>query len=67
MFDAFAVNDLLFLIAGLLAAGAATGILAGVFGVGGGILIVPVLYELFRATGVVDDVRIALCQRCCRS
>ena len=60
MFDAFAVNDLLFLIAGLLAAGAATGILAGVFGVGGGILIVPVLYELFRATGVVEDVRMPL-------
>ncbi len=60
MFDAFAVNDLLFLIVGLLAAGAATGILAGVFGVGGGILIVPVLYELFRATGVVEDVRMPL-------
>ena len=60
MFDAIAMNDLIFLIAGLLVAGAATGILAGVFGVGGGILIVPVLYELFRATGVVEEVRMPL-------
>ena len=60
MFDAIATNDLIFLIGGLLVAGAATGILAGVFGVGGGILIVPVLYELFRATGVVEEVRMPL-------
>ena len=60
MFSGIAPNDLILLIAGLLIAGAATGILAGVFGVGGGILIVPVLYELFRSTGVVEDVRMPL-------
>ena len=60
MLSAFAMNDIILLIAGLLIAGAATGILAGVFGVGGGILIVPVLYELFRSTGVVEEVRMPL-------
>jgi uncharacterized protein len=60
MFSSIAPQDLAILIAGLLIAGAATGILAGVFGVGGGILIVPVLYELFRAIGVVDEVRMPL-------
>ena len=35
--------------------------LAGVFGVGGGAVIVPVLYELFRIIGVPEDVRMPLC------
>jgi uncharacterized membrane protein YfcA len=60
MFAGMAWNDFIFLIVGLLVAGAATGILAGVFGVGGGILIVPVLYELFRSIGVVEEVRMPL-------
>ena len=60
MFNAIATYDLVFLIANLLLAGAATGVLAGVVGVGGGILIVPVLYELFRATGVAEEVRMPL-------
>ena len=36
----------------LLLAGAATGFLAGFFGIGGGILLVPVLLAYFQATGV---------------
>jgi len=44
----------------MLAAGAATGVLAGVFGVGGGALMVPVLYEVFGVMGVADDVRMPL-------
>jgi uncharacterized protein len=44
-----------------LLAGAATGVLAGMFGVGGGIVIVPVLYELFGLYGVPDPVRMPLC------
>ena len=39
----------------LLASGAATGILAGVFGVGGGALMVPVLFEVFRILGVPEE------------
>ncbi|MGL4974105.1 MAG: sulfite exporter TauE/SafE family protein [Bosea sp. (in: a-proteobacteria)] len=52
--------DLIFLAVSLLAAGAATGLLAGVFGVGGGAVIVPVLYEVFRVIGVVEEVRMPL-------
>ena len=60
MLSAFALNDIILLVAGLLVAGAATGILAGVFGVGGGLVIVPVLYELFRTIGVSEEVRMPL-------
>ena len=35
--------------------------LAGLFGVGGGAVIVPVLYEIFRVLGVPDEVRMQLC------
>ena len=55
------VFDLVWLAAALLVAGAITGLLAGVFGVGGGAVIVPVLYELFRLVGVPEEVRMPLC------
>lgn len=54
------VTQLVLLVVGLLAAGAVTGLLAGVFGVGGGAVIVPVLYELFRLQGVPDEIRTPL-------
>lgn len=41
--------------------GAAVGILAGLFGIGGGSVIVPVLYEIFRLLGVPEDLRIQMC------
>jgi uncharacterized membrane protein YfcA len=44
----------------LLAAGAVTGVLAGLFGVGGGAMIVPVLYEVFGFLGLSDEVRMPL-------
>lgn len=44
----------------MLFAGAATGVLAGVFGVGGGALMVPVLYEVFGVMDVADEVRMPL-------
>jgi uncharacterized membrane protein YfcA len=55
------VSELAFLAVALALAGLATGVLAGLFGVGGGVLIVPVLYEVFRALGVDDSVRTHLC------
>ncbi len=55
------VSELLWLGAGLICAGAATGILAGLFGIGGGAIIIPVLYEVFRVTGVPEVVRMPLC------
>jgi uncharacterized protein len=53
--------DLAWLAAALLAAGAITGLLAGVFGVGGGAVAVPILYELFRLLEVPEEVRMPLC------
>ena len=41
--------------------GIVTGILAGLFGIGGGAIIVPVLYEVFRILGVPEEVRMQLC------
>jgi uncharacterized protein len=66
MLAAFSLADvslleLEMLVLGLIVAGGLTGLLAGVFGVGGGVIIVPVLYELFRIMHVPDDVRMALC------
>jgi uncharacterized membrane protein YfcA len=54
------IGDLAFLAVSLVLAGAVTGLLAGVFGVGGGAVIVPVLYEVFRVIGVADEVRMPL-------
>jgi len=53
--------DLAWLVVALLAAGALTGLLAGVFGVGGGAVAVPILYELFRILEVPEEVRMPLC------
>lgn len=53
--------ELAWLVAGILAAGIVTGILAGLFGIGGGAVIVPVLYEFFRVLGVPEDIRMQLC------
>lgn len=47
-------------IAGLLAAGTVAGLLAGLLGVGGGIVIVPVLYHMLTALGIEDAVRMHL-------
>jgi uncharacterized protein len=55
------VSELLLLAALIIVAGFVTGILAGLFGIGGGALIVPVLYEVFRVLGVPDEVRFQLC------
>jgi uncharacterized protein len=45
----------------LLAGGAVTGLLAGLFGVGGGAVMVPILYEVFGVVGVAQEVRMPLC------
>ncbi len=43
------------LLAGMLAAGCATGFAAGLFGIGGGIITVPVLYAVFHALDIAED------------
>ena len=53
--------DQALLLAGLLLiAGAVTGVLSGLFGVGGGAVMVPVLFEVFGFAGVDDAVRMPL-------
>ena len=44
-----------------MGAGTITGLLAGTFGVGGGAVIVPVLFEAFRILEVPEAVRMQLC------
>ncbi len=55
------VSELLELAALLVAVGALAGFLAGVFGIGGGAVLVPVFYECFRLAGVPLEVRMPLC------
>ena len=53
-------GELALLLAALLAAGFLTGLLAGLLGIGGGGILVPVLYELFGALGVDEAIRMHL-------
>jgi uncharacterized membrane protein YfcA len=54
-------GEIALLVLGILASGVVTGLLAGLFGIGGGAVIVPVLYEVFRILDVPDEVRMQLC------
>jgi uncharacterized membrane protein YfcA len=54
-------GELLWLAMAILIAGVITGLLAGLFGIGGGAIIVPVLFEVFRLLEVPDQVRMQLC------
>jgi uncharacterized protein len=55
------VSELIELALLLVAVGALSGFLAGVFGIGGGAVLVPVFYECFRLAGVPLEVRMPLC------
>src|SRR5438046_10642028 len=55
------LNELLWLALAVVIAGVVTGLLAGLCGIGGGAVIVPVLYEAFRLAGVPEEVRMQLC------
>lgn len=54
------LDQALALIIALLIAGAITGVLSGLFGVGGGGVLVPVLFEVFGFAGIDDFVRLPL-------
>lgn len=55
------MGDLLPLAAALLGAGVVAGVIAGLFGVGGGAVLVPVFYQLFAYLGIDEAVRMHLC------
>jgi len=55
------LSELLWLALAIVVGGIITGLLAGLFGIGGGAVIVPVLYEVFRILDVPDAVRMQLC------
>src|SRR3989440_3121369 len=55
------VTELIELALMLVAVGALAGFFAGLFGIGGGAVLVPVFYECFRLAGVPLEVRMPLC------
>jgi uncharacterized membrane protein YfcA len=57
----YPLSEIVWLVLWIIAGGIVTGILAGLFGIGGGGVIVPVLYEVFRLMDVPDAVRMQLC------
>jgi uncharacterized protein len=57
----YPIGEIVWLVALIVAGGVITGILAGLFGIGGGGIIVPVLYEVFGVMQVPDTVRMQLC------
>jgi uncharacterized membrane protein YfcA len=54
------IASIIFLVAALTAAGAFAGLLAGLLGVGGGIVIVPALFHLFSLLEVAEAVKMHL-------
>jgi uncharacterized membrane protein YfcA len=55
------LSEIAWLAALIIAGGALVGILAGLFGIGGGAIIVPVLYDVFGVLGVPENLRMQLC------
>jgi uncharacterized membrane protein YfcA len=61
MIGGLPIDEIVWLVFAIVGAGIVTGILAGLFGIGGGAVIVPVLYEVFRILDVPEEVRMQLC------
>ncbi|HET9715686.1 MAG TPA: sulfite exporter TauE/SafE family protein [Pseudolabrys sp.] len=57
----YPIEEIVTLALWIVAAGVLVGILAGLFGIGGGAVIVPVLYEVFRVLEVPESVRMQAC------
>jgi uncharacterized membrane protein YfcA len=54
------ISELLWLAAAIIVGGIISGFLAGLFGIGGGAIVVPVLFEVFRFLGVPEAVHMQL-------
>lgn len=61
MLFGISVGELAFLLLAILLAAALSGLLSGLFGIGGSTVVIPVLYEFFRILAVPDGVRMQLC------
>ena len=57
----YPIGEIVMLALWIAGAGILVGILAGLFGIGGGAIIVPVLYEVFRVLDVPEGVRMQMC------
>jgi uncharacterized protein len=57
----YPIGEIALLASWIAGAGLIVGVLAGLFGIGGGAVIVPVLYEVFRVLDVPESVRMQLC------
>lgn len=55
------MTDILLLAVLLVVSGCVAGFLAGLFGIGGGAVLVPVFYQAFALAGVDETVRMQLC------
>ena len=55
------LSEIAWLSLAIVIGGIITGLLAGLFGIGGGAVIVPVLYEVFGVLGVPQEVRMQSC------
>jgi uncharacterized membrane protein YfcA len=55
------LSEVAWLVGILLAAGLVMGVLAGLLGIGGGGILVPILFEVFAALGIDESVRMHLC------
>ena len=55
------ITEVLQLVVLLILAGGVAGFLAGLFGIGGGAVLVPVFYQAFALAGVDEAVRMQLC------
>jgi uncharacterized membrane protein YfcA len=54
------ISELVWLAAAIIVGGIISGFLAGLFGIGGGAVVVPVLFEVFRFLGVPEAVHMQL-------
>jgi len=57
----YPIGELALLALWIVVAGVVVGVFAGLFGIGGGAVIVPVLYEVFRVLEVPEELRMQLC------
>ena len=56
----FAAGELVLLVAAVVATGLAAGFLAGIFGIGGGAIMVPIFYQALGFIGIDESIRMHL-------